>query len=188
MRFGKPSAAIKCRSVLRVVLVVVMCSACGNSFAQDIDPWRLRAVFLYNFSQFIEWPSEAFSDPAGSFNICILGQNRFGSTLQALEKRPVRGHPIAIFTPRQLSESHSCHILYVTDLRVLSGDEWPTSLGRTSVLTIVDADNSRNVSAGIGFVEQGGKLRWVINLGELRQRNLKVSAKLIEIAVSVIGE
>lgn len=172
----------------KILLAIGLCVLSGSSVAQDVDPWRLRAAFLYNFSQFIEWPADAFANPVAPFNICILGQNRFGTALQPLEKRNVRGHPIAILNPQRPAESRNCHILYAADAHASGGKPWPALLGKAPVLTVIDSEDARNVSAGIGFVEQGSKLRWVINLGILRQQNLKVSAKLIEIAVAVIGE
>lgn len=178
--------------VLRALLIGILglCfgARSGASLAQAIDPWRLRAAFLYNFSQFIEWPAEAFADQTAPFNICVLGPNRFGTALEALEKRNVRGHPIAILNPQRPADARNCHILYAADAHASGGKPWPALLGNAPVLTVIDSESARNVSAGIGFVEQGGKLRWVINLGVLRQQNLKVSAKLIEIAASVIGE
>lgn len=169
-------------------LVMLMGLWGSGCLAQEADPWRLRAAFLYNFSQFIEWPTEAFPEPTASFKICVLGANRFGSALQPLEKRSVRGHPIVVLNTASYSAARSCHILYVSDSGVSGGKNAISALEHVPVLTVTEAEDSKSISAGIGFVEQGGRLRWVINLRMLKQLNLKVSAKLIEIAVAVIGE
>src|SRR5580704_9706085 len=38
----------------------------------------LKAVFLLNFGQFVEWPTNAFPDETAPFVIGILGENPFG--------------------------------------------------------------------------------------------------------------
>lgn len=168
--------------------LALLIGVCPLLSAQNVDPWQLRTAFIYNFSQFIEWPAEAFTSPTAPFNICIVGNHRFGQNLQSLEKRNVRGHPVAVLSLQQVHEARSCHILYMANSRAIDSKQWAAELGRLPILTIIETDEVRNLPAGIGFIEQGGKLRWIINIGMLRQINLKVSAKLIEIAVAVIGE
>jgi hypothetical protein len=179
----------KSRRYLQPILCLLLAlGMIGRAEAEDVDPWRLRAAFLYNFSQFIEWPAEAFADAAAPFNICVLGPNRFGNTLNALEKRTVRGHPISTLSIARPADARGCHILYLADARASAGKSWTNLLGSAPVLVVGDTEESRDTGTGISFIEQGGKLRWAINLGILRPLNLKVSAKLLEIAVAVIGE
>ena len=41
----------------------------------------LKAVFLFNFTQFVEWPDTTFSDPTAPFVIGVLGEDPFGKSL-----------------------------------------------------------------------------------------------------------
>jgi len=42
--------------------------------------YQVEATYLYNFSQFVAWPPSP-ATATSSFNICVLGQDPFGSTL-----------------------------------------------------------------------------------------------------------
>ncbi len=40
--------------------------------------YQVKAVFLFNFGQFVEWPKDAFDTPQAPFVIGILGDDPFG--------------------------------------------------------------------------------------------------------------
>src|SRR5690349_74091 len=41
--------------------------------------FNIKAQYLYNFTQFIEWPPEAFPYPGAPFVIGIIGEDPFGT-------------------------------------------------------------------------------------------------------------
>ncbi len=173
------------------IAVIFLCGSAA-SHAQNIDSaneYQLKAVFIYNFSKFIEWPESAFTDSAAGFQICVLGDDPFGEFMKALSNRNYLTHPILIKYPHNLNEAKKCHILYVSD----SGKSGPwhdivKNLGDAPVLTVSSSEEAMQAGIGIGFVIKDGKIRWAINLNSTRKAQLKVSAKLVEIAVSIIGE
>ena len=42
-----------------------------------IDEYQVKAVFLFNFAKFVEWPATAFKSANEPIRICLLGQNPF---------------------------------------------------------------------------------------------------------------
>jgi hypothetical protein len=160
--------------------------------AQQIDnvhDYQLKVVFIYNFSKFIEWPDTAFADSNASFQVCVVGENPFGESLQSLNNRQYRTHPIVIKFPQTIAEAKNCHILYVGDIN--KSAQWRDlvkNLGDTPVLTVSSSSDAAESGIGIGFVTRDGKIRWDLNLNATRKAQLKVSAKLVEIAASIIGE
>lgn len=154
-----------------------------------VEEYRLKSAFIYNFSQFIEWPAMAFAKADSPFAICVMGHDPFGEALHALEKRSYNTHPIVINYPKSVVEARTCKILYVDDLANAELGRNPhLALGDLPILTISSDEGAMDAGIGIGFVDQGGKLRWNLNLDVVRKAQLKVSAKLIEIAVMVVGE
>jgi len=43
--------------------------------------YEVKAAFLFNFTKFVQWPSSAFADANSAFEICIVGDDPFGKTL-----------------------------------------------------------------------------------------------------------
>ena len=153
------------------------------------DEYKLKAAFLYNFTQYVEWPVTAFSSPSAPFVVCVAGNNPFGEHLKALESRMYKTHAIAVAFPKTLTEVRSCHILYADDLRATNFGREPWKiLADLPLLTVSSTNEASEAGFGIGFMIQSGRLRWALNLAATRQAQLKVSSKLIEIAASVTGD
>ncbi|MES2125773.1 MAG: YfiR family protein [Pseudomonadota bacterium] len=150
-----------------------------------LEERRLKVALIYNFSQFIEWPAAALGAADAPFQICVLGPDPFGATLLAVQKRSLQGHPILVSHPQNLDEARHCHILYSDQLR---GRDVARALADATVLTVSSSPNAAEEGIGIGFVQQADRIRWNMNLAAVRHAQLKVSAKLIEIAVTVVGE
>ncbi len=74
--------------------------------ADNAQEYRLKAAFIYNFSQFIEWPANSFPQPDSPFTICVVGDDPFGDALLALQKRSYQGHPIVVNYPKTAAEAH----------------------------------------------------------------------------------
>ena len=47
-----------------------------------MNEYKIKAVFLYNFAKFVEWPPNVFPDANTPFVIGVLGQDPFGSYLE----------------------------------------------------------------------------------------------------------
>jgi len=73
---------------------------CGmrNQKTEDIPTeYQLKAVFLFNFTQFITWPNKSFDNEKDPFIIGILGENPYGSFLEeTVRGEVVNGHRIII--------------------------------------------------------------------------------------------
>src|SRR6266436_6507903 len=60
-------------------LFVLPCLWAQGSKPTDYD---VKAVYLYNFGRFVEWPASVAAK-SDAFTVCVLGQDPFGSALDA---------------------------------------------------------------------------------------------------------
>src|SRR5262245_46212858 len=96
--------------LLHVILAANTSSAQSKSAAE----FQVKAVFLYNFTQFIDWPDAAFKSPDAPFVIGIIGDDPFGSYLdEAVAGEKIGMHPILIKRFNDLRSVAGCHMLYV---------------------------------------------------------------------------
>src|SRR5688572_20007690 len=53
--------------------------------AQEFNPreYQVKAVFLFNFVQFVDWPATAFPSPDAPIRIGVLGVDPFSGALEA---------------------------------------------------------------------------------------------------------
>jgi len=75
-------------------LTVFLRGACG---AEAPTEYQVKAVFVYNFSRFVEWPPQAFTAPDEPFVIGILGGDPFGERLdEAVRGERIDQHPLPV--------------------------------------------------------------------------------------------
>ena len=67
----------------------------GGNAGAALSEYQVKAVFLFNFGQFVEWPAQVYDTPQAPFVICVVGEDPFGKTLDDV----VRGETIG---PRSL--------------------------------------------------------------------------------------
>lgn len=143
------------------------------------DP-QIKAVFLYNFTQFVRWPSNAFPNDRTPFVIGVLGDDPFQGYLQAaVQNETVDRHPLVVHQFRHAEDASACQLLFVS---AAMADELPQILGllrNRSVLTVAEIP---------GFCSQGGmiqleirnrKPRLRINLDAATDAHLWISSKLL---------
>src|SRR5690242_5620191 len=66
-----------------VLLLLASLVIAPVAFAQDRH-YQLKAAFLVNFAQYVEWPADAFSPENSPFVFGVLGDNPFGTALKDL--------------------------------------------------------------------------------------------------------
>src|SRR5436190_4645336 len=79
------------------------------------NEFQLKAVFLFNFTQFVEWPREAFADPNAPIIIGVLGTDPFGGYLdETVQGEKINGRPLEIRRYRNVAEIGVCHVLFIS--------------------------------------------------------------------------
>jgi hypothetical protein len=59
---------------IAIACAFVLPPALGAQSSKPTD-YDVKAVYLYNFGRFVEWPSDVTASAGDSFTICILGQD-----------------------------------------------------------------------------------------------------------------
>src|SRR5581483_4910149 len=113
---------------IRMPLLLALAAAFLFTAAAQVDEYRLKAAFLYNFTKFVDWPSEAPRRPDEPIAICVLGRNPFGNVLSETIAGKVVG--LRTLTVREVSDSKQvdgCSILFVS----ASADKQFRSIAKT---------------------------------------------------------
>ncbi|WP_178377059.1 YfiR family protein [Chryseolinea serpens] len=167
------------------MLVAVLLSFGASAPRQDeiTKEYQVKAVFLYNFTQFIEWPPDAFAQPDAPLVIGILGPDPFGKYLdETVQGEKIDGHPLVVQRFHTLAEIAHCQILFVNRDEK---SEWKQIFDYAKaqhVLTVGDVTNFSKQGGMIRFFPEDNKIRIRINLTSVKNAELKVSSKLLRLA------
>jgi hypothetical protein len=142
--------------------------------------FQIKAVFLFNFAQFVEWPPDAFSDPTSPLVIGILGNDPFGPYLdEAVRGEKVNERSIVIVRFARIEDVAKCHILFISQSEAGRLEQDLASLKGKDVLTVSDLDDFSSLGGMIRFVTEKNKVRLRINNGAARAEGLRISSKLL---------
>jgi hypothetical protein len=155
--------------------------------AQASKEYQIKAAFLFNFAQFVEWPASAFPEAGTPLCIGVLGEDPFGNILNEIVKgEKVDGHSLVIRRYSQVSEINACHILFVGNSEKSRMEEIVAGLNGQTILTVGEAEGFTAKGGMIRFVVENNKIRLKINLDAARKAGLQISSKLLRPA-DIVG-
>jgi hypothetical protein len=158
----------------------------GGGRAQDARPteYQIKAAFLFNFAKFVNWPPGVFAQPTSPIVIGILGENPFHDDLaRTVRDKTVDDHPLVIKEFRSADQATNCHILFISTSEKNRLPEILKVLNGTSVLTVGEMERFTEAGGMINFVLEGTKIRFQINNDAATRAGLKISSKLLSLAM-----
>jgi len=145
--------------------------------------YQVKAVFLFNFSRFIEWPRESFSSTNAPFVVGIFGHDPFGSELDEVVKgETVDGHPLVVKRVQSAADAAACQILFIHQSEDKRLAEAVAAVGSQSTLTVSDLPGSLQRGVMIRLVTQDGRIRMRIDVEAARAARLTISSNLLRSA------
>jgi YfiR/HmsC-like len=150
---------------------------------------QVEAVFLFNFSQFVDWPAQAFPQPDSPIVIGVLGSDPFDGTLdEVVRGEMVKGRPLLVRRFQRVEQLTDCHILFISRSERPRLEPIVQMLKGRSILTVSDLDEFATQGGVIGFVLMDNKIRLRVNLQAAKEAGLTLSSKLLRPAQIVGGE
>jgi hypothetical protein len=177
-----------CRVTKLLVILSWIFIAVPRSNAQQpkANEFQVKAAYLYNFGRFVEWPDQNASDKSQPFEICVLGADPFGPTLDAvLASGSIAGKSVAAKRISRPQDINSCRILFISSSEEGHLKEVLAALDKTSVLTVSDIPRFSERGGMIGFILDGNRVRFDVNLASAQGARLTLSSELLKVATNV---
>lgn len=150
--------------------------------------FQVKAVFLFNFTQFVLWPSTAFEHEGSPLRIGVLGENPFGTALQeAVAGETVRSRPVVVARFARVSDVRDCHVLYIAASEAANADPILAELRGKPILTVSDLPRFAQRGGMVRFFLEGAKVRLEINASVAHDHGLKLNSQLLNLARIVPG-
>lgn len=151
--------------------------------------YQLKAVFLFNFALFTEWPAAAFPEAKSPLVIGVLGDDPFGGYLDGLIKdEQAHDRPLIVQRYRRAEDIEKCHVLFVASSEAVQVSSLLSALKGRSILTVSDLADFTNHGGMVRFLTETGKIRLHINLEAAKAAGLTLSSKVLRPAVIVTSQ
>lgn len=168
--------------LLKALFISLLVFAAGTVFCQD---YKLHKVYIYNFTKYIQWPSEMQS---GDFIIGVLGKSTMVEELQAIAaSRTVGAQKIVVKEFANASDVDNCHVIFIPTNKSSSLGDLVTKFAGKPTLIITEKSGLGKQGSNINFVLVDGKLKYELNKDAIDKTGLKVSAELTKLAILING-
>lgn len=155
---------------------------------------QLKAVYLYNFLQFVTWPSGlSRADQSSAKVIGLLGNSTISTRLEELSANLAKRNqaPVQIKSYGNYVDGmdlSTCHILFISASERRNFNKIMTSLKHAPVLTVGDSNAFLAAGGMITLHEEQNRLRYQINRKETTAAGLRLSSQLLKAAITVTDE
>lgn len=144
---------------------------------------EIKAAYVYNFVKFVTWP-EAKLETESDFQLCIYGDNPFGTFTEKFNSLSVQGRNIAVKYP-DISQISGCNVLFINHAEEKFLPEIISLTSKHPILTISEIEDFTDMGGCVGFLKLGNIVRFDINLEKARSVGLDISSKLLKLANEV---
>lgn len=142
--------------------------------------YQVKAAFLLNFAQFVEWPASAFSGSDAPLCIGVLGEDPFGPALeQTMQGEKIRDHKLTIRRAQRVEDLAGCQLVFVSKSEQSHLAEILSKIDSRPVVTVSEMPGFAREGGTINFYQDQNKVRFEINPASARPSGLKISSQLL---------
>jgi len=166
-----------------IVFWLIACTAAVVTADQKKQgEYQIKALFLYNFLNFVDWPVDSSIYSSPTINVCIIGDDPFEDALDNIRNETVKGKKLSIRFYRPQDEPEGCHLLFIPASEKNHAGHILRPVKESNVLTVGDTEEVGRHGAVISFFIEQKKVRFAINIEAARRAGIKISAKLLKLA------
>lgn len=174
-------------AIFTLMLLGPFPNSLANAAENESLEIKLKAAYIYNFLRFVEWP---VNDNQTS-NICVFGiKDIYASAFNSMAAISKQGEKLSITLFKitdDLNKLNACQLIFITDKAEYKSKAVLEYLKGSQALTIGESSDFINNGGMINFIRVKDKVRFEINPEAAEAEGLKISSKVLRIAVRLIG-
>jgi hypothetical protein len=148
--------------------------------------YKIKATYLFNFAQYVEWPPAAFTNAEAPIVIGVLGDAPFCPFLEDLVREATVGdRPLRVKRNLTPDELKACHLLFISKSETASLAPTLAALGEASILTVGETPGFALQGGIFNLVLEGDRIRFEVNLAAAQRRGLKMSSQVLRLGTIV---
>ena len=144
---------------------------------------KFKALFMYNFTKYIEWPQ---AKQSGDFVIGVIGNSAIVGELETIaQKKTVGAQAIKVKQVSSAEDLTKMHIVYVTEEKSGEAAGIAGKVKGKGVVLITDKPGFALSTSGINYIKKDGKPNFEVSSKHLAEEGVKVSAQLMALGTAV---
>lgn len=169
------------------IAFIVLASPGPGTLAFDQD--KVKALYLYNFLLFVEWPESAF-DEKDCTCTAILGDDLLFEALKPMDGKAIKGRKMFVERCEDLKDLESpFHVIFIGSSMKALVPQILEQIKDEPVLTVSDMEGFTQMGGMVFFRNIGGPSdktgypkRFEINLSAVKRAGLKIRSRLLRLS------
>ena len=152
--------------------------------AENMDPVAVKAAFVLNFARFTAWPDDAFSDGTAPIELCVYGGQQTWDSFATIDGQQVGARKIHVRLMNPTETVDKCHIVFFD--HHVDRDDLIALLARVKlrpVLTVGETADFVSLGGIVNLFSNDGRLRFEIIPSRARRGGLRISSRLLKLAI-----
>lgn len=171
---------MKTSSTPRKLIVAFMALLFAFQATAQVN-YKIHSLFMYKFTQYIEWPSNS-----GDFVIGVVGSSPIIAELEAIAAtKKVDTRTIVVKKMSSSSDFSGCQMVFISEGQSSNLPTISAKLQGKPVLLVTESPGAAKKGSGINFVIVDDKMKFELNKGAVEKQGLKVSGDLTKLAIVV---
>lgn len=159
-------------------------SAIVSGEAEGTLEQRVKAAFLFRFTEFVTWPDEALPRASSPFVIAVAGSETFAEAVRRVAAgRNVLGHAVQVRRVTDLAAAPA-QVVFISDAEKRRLREWVRAAPRHALI-VTESEDALDHGSVINFALREGRVRFEISLDSAEKRRLRLSSRLLALALQV---
>ena len=169
--------------LLLLVLVALLAWPTGLRAGSALQrEYEIKAAYLYNFINYIDWPADALPPAGGTITIGIVGENPFGEALGPLNGKQIKGRKLVVKQITDAKDMAQCQIVFISASEKQRVAELLEKIKGARILTVSEIEGFAARGGIINFISEQNKVRFEINPDAARGLGLTISSDLLKLA------
>jgi hypothetical protein len=169
-----------------MLLCLCLATSANAQTSDSSSEYLVKAGFIYNFAQLVQWPSTSFPQPDSPIVIGILGTDPFGGAIdRVIENKKIDGRSVVVRRlkwGKDLKDLRECNILFVSSSEKEHLSDVINIVKWLPILTIGETAGFASHGGIINLTLEGNKVRFEVNVEAAKQANLNISSRLLALA------
>lgn len=135
----------------------------------------MKLAYIYNIMKFVYWDDE-------NIKFCISGFNPFGNKLKSITNKKIQNREISLSNSFNIEDLKECSVIFISKSEKYSFEAILESIEKKEILTISDIEKFAKSGGMVELQTVNEKISILVNLKKVNESNIKISAKLLEVA------
>ena len=178
---------IRTSRAVAVTLLLGLGIPAGIAQPHKPTEYDVKAAYLLNFGKFVRQSNG--QSPRASFDICLLGHDSMGQTIDQLAaNQNIDNLPAHVRRLTDVTQARGCAIIYFSPSENDRLREDLAILRSSDALTVSDSSDALDRGCMIQFLLIDKHVRFTVNLNAVNHAHLVLSSELLRVASSVTGK